>query len=441
MHELFPNLVPLLDTFGRVERDQTPTPATVEKTDKTPYYLTEEFCREHGYKSPKQLKAAFGESGWPTRRSRMMVAFPELVPRLDTQGRPIGVVAPEANPDEPTRYNSTLKFNADGSRESDKLVWMTDQQGKDEAFLLEAHGFDPEEWQILSAVQNVWQQASKSEDGITVTDLYQSKITVKPSRPWFDIKQVAAALSDVEAVEVERPAEPGERMLVTGCVDTHFGNSSFEWYMACLARIVRVIESRTWKRIVIPIGSDHFHVDNFKNTTSNGTPQSSVDWPSAWSDAERFDRTILEAALKHSEEVYADYIIGNHDESMSWAYCMRLAGLYPQVKWDVGIDERKVHRWEKVAVGLTHGDGRTRKDLDRIFMSEFPEFAGATVREVHAAHYHHEISVDQFGVVTRSLSTAARTDKWHREEGYVGAMKRFQLFEFEPDSLAAIHYV
>ena len=100
MRSLFgEDLVPKLDTRGRVNREAPEPVARPEKPDPTPYYLTEEFCRENGYLSATKLQAKFGESGWPTRRGKMAVAFPELVPRLDTTGRPIGGVAPEANPE------------------------------------------------------------------------------------------------------------------------------------------------------------------------------------------------------------------------------------------------------------------------------------------------------------------------------------------------------
>ena len=104
---------------------------------------------------------------------------------------------------------------------------------------------------------------------------------------------------------------------------------------------------------------------------------------------------------------------------------------------DVGVTV-----WQTLPLGMTHGDEKTRKDLDRVFAAEFHDFASALHREVHMGHLHHEKSVDHYGVTTRSMPSAARTDKWHRETGFVGARKVFQLFEWEADrGVSSVHYV
>ena len=343
---------------------------------------------------------------------------------------------------DPGTYKESTEILEDGTQRSDRLLEMSAEQSKSVTFLLEAHGFDVTTWELVSAKNNIWNVYSKRADGEghDVSTLYSSKITVRPLVGGFDIDAIMEAVRSIAAVKVDAPSH-GAGMLEVNNTDMHLGNSTFEWYRPNLERTIERIGAREWAEIVVPVGSDLFHTDNFKNTTSNGTLQSSVDWPAAWADATRYFAAIVEAALAHSLAVYLYYIIGNHDESMAWAFCQMLAARYPQVTFDLDIEERKVHTFGSVAIGMTHGDNRTRKDLDRIFMAEFPCFASATVREVHAGHYHHELTRDEYGVVVRSLSTAARTDKWHREEGYVGACKRFTLFEYEPDALTGIHYV
>ena len=69
------------------------------------------------------------------------------------------------------------------------------------------------------------------------------------------------------------------------------------------------------------------------------------------------------------------------------------------------------------------------------------EFASATVREVHAGHLHHEGEGDLYGVMVRRLSSGVPTDEWSDNEGYIGAHKRFQVFEYAPGKLRAIYYV
>jgi len=252
------------------------------------------------------------------------------------------------------------------------------------------------------------------------------------------IASLAAAQTPIKVKQPKR----GKRCLEISLTDTHLGNSDLAWYADGLGRILGFVRSQTWAEIVVWVGSDFFHTDNFKNTTANGTPQSSMWWPAAYKDGMELVGTILEAALEHGAKVYAYYVPGNHDESMAWAFCQTVKVRYPQVRFDDTISERKVHVFEDCAIGMTHGDEKVRKDLDRVFNAEFHEFASAYHREVHMGHLHHEKSVDHFGVMTRSLPTAARTDKWHRETGFVGARKVFQVFEWEAGRGAVdIHYV
>ncbi|MNJ75937.1 hypothetical protein D3C77_731230 [compost metagenome] len=69
------------------------------------------------------------------------------------------------------------------------------------------------------------------------------------------------------------------------------------------------------------------------------------------------------------------------------------------------------------------------------------EWAKAKNREIHIGHLHVEDAKDVFGMVIRTLSTRNKTDKWHKDNGYVGAHKRFMLFEYSKSNLESIHYV
>lgn len=413
----------------------------------TPYYLTEDFCREHGSKGPAALSRAFPEArptSWGNRRQEMRNAFPELVPLLKPDGKPRIHTAPDAVAGAPTAaevFESSSERMEGDRRKLTKLLPLKASDLDDDSAVLTAAGFDPGKWTLTRFVYKAWNFGSKNAEGEQdVAELYACTLYVEPKLVELTQADIVAAFQSVEPFRV-KPRKGGRMALELGIVDAHFGNSTLAWYRGALERIIEKITSRHWQQVIIPVGSDFFHVDNFKNTTSNGTVQSSVDWPAAVKDGTTFVCAIIESALESADEVYVYYEIGNHDESQTWMFAQGLAWKYPQVRFDLAIAERKVHRFGKVAIGITHGDSRNRKDLDRVFMSEFPAFASAKVREVHAAHYHHEMSIDQFGVVTRSLSTAARTDKWHREEGFVGACKRWMLFSYEPDALVAIDYV
>lgn len=248
-------------------------------------------------------------------------------------------------------------------------------------------------------------------------------------------------LCAVEPVEIPAPRGKSGGLLELGYHDLHFGVSTLDTYRDTLERVVRVIRSRTWDKIVIPVGSDTFHNDNFRATTAKGTPIEGMDWPSAYTDATTFHSTIIEAALAHSKEVHLVYIRSNHDESMSWLFCHVLDAKYPRLVCDLEIVERKVVSWEGVCIGLTHGGKSKACDLDRLFRAEFPAFNAAEVKEIHTGHEHHEESQDRYGVLVRKAPSGNVTDSWHQGRGFVGAVKRFLIYRYSPGWLEGMDYV
>jgi hypothetical protein len=399
------------------------------------------FFLQHEDVSNRELARRFGgsESNWRRWRDKH-----GLNPSTATTAS-VSPVVDEPVQDlsgDPSKYRQSHSLNPDKSQTSDKLIMMSEEDFKDEGFLLRAHGFDEDIWEIISAKNNIWNMASKDPDGEhRISTLYSSRITVKKRVLGFDIQKVAEILGTISPVTImPMDFENSTGLLELGFYDMHMGLSTLKNYIDCLIRAVDIIRSRHRSQIVIPVGSDVFHHDNFKGTTSNGTALEDIDWTNTWSETAQFFFTLIEEALAYADHVFIVFVKGNHDESMAWAFCQMLAIKYPQVTVNLDIKERKVHTYENICLGFTHGD-KAMKDIDRIFMCEFPEFATAPLKEIHTGHFHHEVVKDSFGTIIRALCTANRTDHWHDDKGFVGAQKRFQLFEFDENTITDIHYV
>jgi hypothetical protein len=126
---------------------------------------------------------------------------------------------------------------------------------------------------------------------------------------------------------------------------------------------------------------------------------------------------------------------------MSWAFVQMLKARFPHIEFDDEIKERKAHCFHQIFIGITHGD-KAKKNLHSIFPVEFPiEWSQAKTREIHTGHFHKEDAADVFGMMVRTLATRNKTDQWHKDNGFVGAHKRFMLFEYNESELEAIHYV
>lgn len=339
-----------------------------------------------------------------------------------------------------SKYKETTEIQKDGQQKSDKLIKMTSEESKNEHFLLDAHGYDRDEWEIVNAKSSVWNQHNKTDGTIT---LYSSKITVKPKKNGFNIDKLVEVMSKRDPIIVDEIKDKTHsKLLEIPLYDMHFGVSNLDDYKSHLDEIIHKIRSRYWDKILFVIGQDLLHNDNFKGQTANGTLIEKVDMEQAFNDALTFYETLFEEALIYSDlNVEAIYVKGNHDESIAYGLFRTLQATFPQVKFDSRLKQRKSFVWEKVFLGLTHGDKGANRMMEN-FMTDFGKLiAHAEVREIHSGHLHAEITKDKFGLVQRTLATANKTDDWHEDQGFVGANKRFQLFEYSPSSLDAIYYI
>lgn len=340
----------------------------------------------------------------------------------------------------PAGYKESLEILPNGSHRSDRLIRMSKEQNKDITYLLKAHGYDPNAWDLVSSKWSEWGQHNKKDGTVT---LFSSQITIKPKQSGSNIDDLIQAIKDIKPITlILDKSEPAEkRMLEIPIFDPHFGISDYEYYKPTQQKIIERLSSRKWEKVLFILGQDMLHNDNFKGTTSNGTIIEPVDMVQAWEDAREFFEPLLELALKQSVGVDVLYSQGNHDQGMGWAFVQMIKARYPQLNVDDRMEQRKAYVYGDNFIGITHGD-KGRKDLHNIFPIEFPqEWAGAKNREIHTGHLHVEETKDVFGMAVRTLATRNRTDKWHRDNGYVGAHKRFMLFEYSQKELESIHYV
>lgn len=340
------------------------------------------------------------------------------------------------------KYKETVEVKSDGSTSSDKLIAMSEEQSKDSSFLLKAHGFNPEEFDLTNAKSSMWNVGSEGRT------LYSSKITVKPKANGINYYSLIERLNKdvVKAIPYESTKlEPTEQMLEIPLFDMHFGIADLEYYKETMMKIEDKIKSRKWNKIVFVIGQDLLHNDNFQSTTTSGTVIEKVDTEKAFADAQTFYSHLINVANAHTEDVLCVFSSGNHDETLGWAFVKVLEAKFSKFKnvtFDTAMKPRKAIIWKNVFIGLLHGDKGGKRKVSN-FVTEFgKQIALADTVEIHSGHLHSEASSkDDFGIITRTLSTKAITDDWHDWQGFIGSMKRFQLFTFSEKGLDSIDYV
>ena len=243
---------------------------------------------------------------------------------------------------------------------------------------------------------------------------------------------------------------PGEhidstRMLEIPLFDMHWGIAFMDYYEPVLNEILDILTSRKWDRVVIPFGQDFFHNDSVINgKTTKGTPIEKADMFRAVREGRQFMYALIDTAIRNADTVEVIYSAGNHDSSTSWMFMQVLLERYGESVVDDSFEYRKVITHGKNSIMITHGDSKqaTAKNLAHIFPVTFAEeFANANVREVHAGHLHHEAEADIYGVMVRRLSSGGKVDDWSNKEDFIGAHRRFMIFEWDQNKLKSIHYI
>lgn len=242
-------------------------------------------------------------------------------------------------------------------------------------------------------------------------------------------------------VQIEPKTGDGIGMLEIPLYDLHLPLSD---HTKSIEQLLGIIERQKWEEINIVIGQDMFHNDDMRGRTASGRTIEKVGIPKAWEMARSIWFSVIDSSIRQAGRVNLIYSLGNHDESLSWCFVQMLKDHYPQLNVDDRLKQRKCIHWSNCFIGLTHGHYTKNKvnDLRGQFTIEFPEeFSKSVVREIHAGHLHHESEGDLYGVMIRRLSRNGETDQWSEDEGYVGAHKRFMVFEWMPGCLKAVYYI
>lgn len=351
------------------------------------------------------------------------------------------------------KYGFKKKKNEDGTLDLDQLIEVYSTNDlKDDDFVIRAHGFDPSAWELTSHEFSMWNHFNK--ELVNPKTLYASKIKIRPKADGLNWNEFIQAIENRKAKEPIRfkgnmPSEP--RYLEIPLFDMHFGIADLNYYMVTLQKILGILRD-SYRKVLIVVGQDLIHNDNFKGTTANGTVIDKINMVQAIEDAELFYETIISEACKKSKEVIVAYSKGNHDETVSYGIARALSKSFknqPNVTFDLEFKERKAFMLGKNMIGITHGD-KNRKNAASNFSVEFPEmWAQATTREIHMGHLHRkrttkqpiEITLDERGVIVRELGTGNETDQYHEDNGFNLAHKEFEIFEYTETKKNLIYYV
>ena len=211
----------------------------------------------------------------------------------------------------------------------------------------------------------------------------------------------------------------------------------------CRARAFAALDSIAKKaarygrpeKIYVPIGSDFFHVDTEKATTTSGTPQDMDCTPAEMAVSGcHFMREFILACAQVAP-VECVLMSGNHDRLLGVMLMTYLRAAMEGVDRVTVHEDRTPRVYKAFGVnvfGFAHGDGvgKTR-DLAGLMAREAPDMRGG-YRTIFTGHLHTEAKDEDeyFGVQRIQFPSISGTDRWHAQNGYVGGRKSAAMYMF-----------
>lgn len=309
--------------------------------------------------------------------------------------------------------------------------------------LMEYHGYSPELFDLVSARTSEWDYSWG--EGFS-QKRQASKIVVKPKKQAISWVALEEAFYNLEAPpKIEVPEPEGSYMVEIPIMDLHLGKLGWapetgenydhkiaeDRFFYIIAEALARTKRLPVEKFLFPIGNDFFQFDNPEQTTTAGTFQhSDVRWQKMFLKGISLLTQAIEM-LAEVAPVECFYVPGNHDLVVSFYATQWLAAYFrntPEIIVDTEPQVRKYISYGNVLLGFTHGD-KEKKRLEGLMQAEVPELWGASVyREWHLAHFHSEITWELFGIIFRRLSSPTGIDAWHYLLGFIGAVKKAQLF-------------
>lgn len=330
-----------------------------------------------------------------------------------------------------------VERHADGSIEKVKSIEMTEEQSKDDGFLLKAHGFDPERWEIINAKTGFWEQNSNNSGK---TKLYSSRITVKPIKNEFSIDKVIEKLTqEVKPYHIPKNTFKSKNNMVLPLADMHFGITKLHDLEQHIDNMLPKLQQEHDIFVIEQLG-DLFHSSQMWSAqTMKGTLLDEVDMVEAVDNAKTFFDIIIKNI--NANKIVIKQMAGNHSGNMEYMFMEYLKAKYPDVEVDNNVKYRDAYILGNVGIMMAHGDF-ARKGLVSLFPNEFKKIWGLSEQAyIHSGHFHTQKTTDEGGIVWQQFGTIKPNDKYEISNGWTLSKKTLYLLEYSEDALVAEYYI
>lgn len=356
-----------------------------------------------------------------------------------------------------------IQYNNDGTVEESRLISCEDDVTRDPYKLLEALGYDPTKWELVTYRVSKWNSGTEGKElkavqykvrprtGISLTDM------VKAAREAFKEELTPFLFTQERNVD----SLNDDRLMEIAPIELHIGKmankiETGENYDLKIAKkrffdifeeIYHKQEIEKCGRCVVIIGSDFFNSESDNCTSKDKIPQQNdTRYIKLFHEGIKMYVQALLTLRGLFNKVDVMLCAGNHARAMETFLYMALEQRFVNdevVHFIENYRLTQVYQFGKCAIFYNHGDANLKQTIASI-PAEFDEVWGThPYRELHLGHLHKEVTVDENGgMITRRIGSPCGTDAWHYSNRFVGAIKKHQIFIWDKNSgLRDLHYI
>lgn len=356
-----------------------------------------------------------------------------------------------------------IQYNNDGTVEESRLISCEDDVTRDPYKLLEALGYDPTKWELITYRVSKWDSGAEGKElkavqykvrprtDISLTDM------VKAAREAF--KEELTPFLFTQECNVDGLND--DKLMEIAPIELHIGKmankiETGENYDLKIAKkrffdifeeIYHKQEIEKCGRCVVIIGSDFFNSESDNCTSKDKVPQQNdTRYIKLFHEGIKMYVQALLTLRGLFNKVDVMLCAGNHARAMETFLYMALEQRFVNdeaVHFIENYRLTQVYQFGKCAIFYNHGDANLKQTIASI-PAEFAEVWGThPYRELHLGHLHKEVTVDENGgMITRRIGSPCGTDAWHYSNRFVGAVKKHQIFIWDKNSgLRDLHYI
>lgn len=344
----------------------------------------------------------------------------------------------------------STSINKDNTITSERILSLPSYVLTDKNGLLKAHGYNPNDFELVSAKNSAWNINTK-KDG--VKELYSSRITVKPKEKEEIDKDYLIKLMD----DFARNYVPGdvESRLLRGFVvknptynskcavlslnDLHWGryisaelNDGIERTIDSERnRIYSVIEKAIEKyktmdidRLIILLGSDFFNSDCYGFTTQHKHKQdNSMNFKDMFSTGLSLCVDLINKATELNVDTHIIFISGNHGNNEDYMLGKCLEAYFRGINGinvSCSSEPREYIQYHNTLIGFTHGDKEKKNNLGNLMAIEDNRWSN-TNHHIWITGHNHQVKesiIEENGVTIYTCPSLVLNDEYTAGKGY-----------------------